>query len=138
MEGWEVDLSKAIELSKETGKPIMANFTGSDWCGWCIRLKNEVFTKDAFKKWAEEEVVLLELDFPRRKVIPDDIKKQNQQLAQAFGVRGYPTVWVFEAVVDTATSNTQLNGLARSGYVAGGPAAWTKDMNGKLAAAESK
>jgi thiol-disulfide isomerase/thioredoxin len=133
MSGWEVDLKKAIELSNSSGKPIMANFTGSDWCGWCIRLKNEVFTKDKFNEWAKENVILLELDFPRRMVIPDNIKQQNSQLSQAFGVTGYPTIWVFEAKADS-TGKTQLNGLTKSGYVTGGPAGWIKDMDAKLEA----
>jgi len=94
-EGWLVDLEKAYAQSKKTGKPIMANFTGSDWCGWCKRLTANVFSKPQFKDWAEENVVLLELDFPRRKEIPNEIRQQNYSLQQAFKVRGYPTVWVF-------------------------------------------
>ena len=69
-DGWLVDINKAYEISKKTGKPIMANFTGSDWCGWCVKLKNEVFDKPAFKEWAAKTVVLVELDFPRRFQIP--------------------------------------------------------------------
>jgi len=66
-ETWETDLNKAIALSYETKKPIMLFFTGSDWCGWCIRLQNEVFRTETFTKWAEENVILVELDFPRKK-----------------------------------------------------------------------
>ena len=73
-EGWLVNLDEAYNLSKKTGKPIMANFTGSDWCGWCKRLSAAVFQKPEFKQWADENVVLLELDFPRRKKIPDAIR----------------------------------------------------------------
>ena len=65
-DGWMVDMEKAYKVSKETGKPIMANFTGSDWCGWCKKLKYEVFDKPEFKAWADKNVVLVELDFPRR------------------------------------------------------------------------
>ncbi|PIQ15370.1 MAG: thioredoxin, partial [Flavobacteriales bacterium CG18_big_fil_WC_8_21_14_2_50_32_9] len=83
MDGWEVDVNKAYEISKKTGKPILANFTGSDWCGWCIKLKNEVFIKDEFKTWAKDNVVLLELDFPRRFQLPEEIKQQNYGLQQA-------------------------------------------------------
>ena len=93
--GWLVNLDEAYALSKKTGKPIMANFTGSDWCGWCKRLTASVFSKDEFKVWAEKNVVLLELDFPRKKTLPQNIQAQNTNLAQAFQVAGYPTVWVF-------------------------------------------
>ena len=99
--GWLVDIDQAYALSQKTGKPIMANFTGSDWCGWCKRLTASVFSKPEFKKWADENVVLLELDFPRRKKIPDEIRQQNQSLQQAFKVRGYPTVWVFNLEKNT-------------------------------------
>ena len=71
----------------------MMFFTGSDWCGWCIRLQKEVFFKEDFKKWAQENVVLLELDFPRRKALAPDIKAQNTKLQSQFAIRGYPTVW---------------------------------------------
>ena len=94
-EGWYVNLDEAYEESQKTGKPIMANFTGSDWCGWCKRLKAAVFVKPEFQKWADDNVVLLELDFPRRKQVPQDIREQNFKLQQSFQVRGYPTIWVF-------------------------------------------
>ncbi|MEL7124417.1 MAG: thioredoxin family protein, partial [Bacteroidota bacterium] len=79
-EGWLVKIEEAFALSQETGKPIMANFTGSDWCGWCRKLTNDVFSKDDFKTWADDNVVLLELDFPRRKKLPDNIQQQNYSL----------------------------------------------------------
>jgi len=132
MEGWEVNLETAQALSIKTGKPILANFTGTDWCGWCIRLKKEVFTKDEFKKWAEENFVLLELDFPKRLVVPQKIKQQNAQLAQAFGVRGYPTIWAFTISTNAESGKSEIKGLAKTGYVAGGAKAWIKDLEGKL------
>src|SRR5690625_2238264 len=79
-EGWMVDIEKAHEESVRTGKPIMANFTGSDWCGWCKRLTASVFSKQEFKDWAEDNVVLLELDFPRRMKLPEEIQQQNHSL----------------------------------------------------------
>ena len=63
---WFTSLEEAAKVSMSTGKPIMANFTGSDWCGWCKKLKREVFDQAEFKNWADENIVLLELDFPRR------------------------------------------------------------------------
>lgn len=114
MEGWEVRLEKAYEISKKTGKPIMANFTGSDWCGWCVRLKKDVFVKDGFKTWADENVVLLELDFPRRLKLPEDIKMQNSMLQQQFQVRGYPTIWIFE--VNQKDGKLNLNALGSTSY----------------------
>lgn len=132
IDGWKVDLEKAQALSIETGKPILANFTGSDWCGWCTKLKKEVFVKDEFIKWAKENVILLELDYPKRLVVPQKIKQQNSQLAQAFGVRGYPTIWAFTISTNEETKKSEIKGLAKTGYVAGGPKAWIKDFESKM------
>lgn len=137
MEGWEVSLEEARIQSLKTGKPILANFTGSDWCGWCIKLKRDVFVTNEFKKWAEKNVILLELDFPKRMVIPQDIKKQNAELAQAFGVRGYPTVWIFELSQKSKTGESKINGLATTGYMANANS-WIKDIEGKLTASKVK
>jgi thiol:disulfide interchange protein len=116
-EGWLVNMDEAFALSEKTGKPIMANFTGSDWCGWCIRLTNDVFNKPEFKQWAEKNVVLLEVDFPRRKVLPDEIRQQNTSLQQAFNVVGYPTVWVFNLKRDPEKNHFSIEALGSTGYM---------------------
>ena len=116
--GWLVHLDKAYELSQKTGKPIMANFTGSDWCGWCKRLTASVFSQPEFKKWADKNVVLLELDFPRRKQLPDNIRQQNYSLQQAFNVRGYPTVWVFNVEKNAKDGKYVIEALGQTGYTA--------------------
>ena len=114
-EGWLVNIDEAYELSQKTGKPILANFTGSDWCGWCKRLTKSVFIHDEFKSWAEANVILLELDFPRRKQIPAEIKAQNQNLQKAFQVRGYPTVWLFDLDKNESGEFT-IAALGKTGY----------------------
>ena len=113
---WFTDFQKADAESKKTGKPIFGFFTGSDWCGWCTRLKANVFSKDDFKKWANESVILLELDFPRRKQLPANIKQQNQQLAQVFKVRGYPTVWIFNTTKNPETQQVNINAWGSLSY----------------------
>ena len=122
-ESWETDLNKAIALSYETKKPIMLFFTGSDWCGWCIRLQTEVFRTETFTKWAKENVILVELDYPRKKEQPQAIKDQNKQLQQMFAVQGYPTC---HFVMPTPTDDGRINltSLGQNGYMAGGPDAW--------------
>lgn len=114
-EGWHVLLDKAFEESKKTGKPIMANFTGSDWCGWCKRLDKSVFHQPGFDKWAKDNVVLLELDFPRRFKVPPAVAQQNRGLQQSFGVRGYPTVWLFDLDKDP-TGKFAISALGKTGY----------------------
>jgi len=117
-EGWLVNVEEAYQISKKTGRPILANFTGSDWCGWCKRLTAAVFVKDEFKKWAADNVVLLELDFPRKKQLPTEIQQQNACMQQAFQVRGYPTIWVFHLDKDETTNQFQVRALGSTGYKA--------------------
>jgi protein disulfide-isomerase len=114
-DGWEVNIDKAYELSQKTGKPILANFTGSDWCGWCIRLDKSVFHTDEFKKWAADNVILLELDFPRRMKLPQEIRQQNANLQRAFKITGYPTIWVFDLSKDE-NGQFAISALGKTGY----------------------
>lgn len=128
-ENWLVDVDKAYEISKKTNKPILANFTGSDWCGWCKKLRGEVFNTPEFKTWAEENVVLLELDFPRRKQLPQEQQIQNRSLQQAFQVRGFPTVWVFDLSKSGGEKQFQLQAYGKTGYLRGGPTKYTKELD---------
>ncbi|MFN0214153.1 MAG: thioredoxin family protein [Saprospiraceae bacterium] len=116
---WFTDLTKARELSDATKKPIFGFFTGSDWCGWCRKLQSDVFEKNAFVEWAKKNVVLLELDFPRRKQLPAELAQQNQALQQAFKISGYPTIWLFYVTEDKATNNLSLTALGSLGYPQG-------------------
>jgi thioredoxin-related protein len=120
---WYTNVKEAIKVSKKEKKPLLLFFTGSDWCGWCIRLQNEVLKTPEFSKWAKESVVLVELDYPRRAPQSDEIKKQNNELQQAFGVQGYPTVYFANATVNKE-GKVNFEGLGSTGYVAGGPTAW--------------
>ena len=120
---WLVNLDDAVALSEKTGKPILANFTGSDWCGWCIRLKKEVFNYPEFESWSKENVVLVELDFPRRKSIDPKILNQNRELARIFGVSGYPTVWFVNPQKLDANKLNFIK-LGKLGYLAGGTNKW--------------
>lgn len=124
---WHTNMKDAVAVAKKENKPIFMFFTGSDWCGWCIRLQKEVFKTPEFEKWAKEKVVLVELDFPRRTAQADDIKMQNAQLQQVFAVRGYPTVWFVKA--NDNSGNINFEQLGSTGYVAGGPSAWLDGAN---------
>ena len=115
-EGWLVKVDEAFAESQRTGKPIMASFDGSDWCTWCKRLSANVYEQPGFMEWANKNVVLLQLDFPRRTPIPEEIKRQNASLQQAFKVRGFPTVWVFDLERDEASGKMAISALGRTGY----------------------
>ena len=124
---WHTDVNKAVKISTETEKPLFFFFTGSDWCGWCKRLVKEVFIKPEFATWATKNVVLVELDFPRRTKLPEATQKQNRELGQMFGVRGYPTAWFVTPEITAGKVN--FNKLGSQGYVAGGPKAWIAGAN---------
>lgn len=113
---WYTNLDSVVTISNETQKPIFGFFTGSDWCGWCIKLQKNVFAKQAFIDWANANVVLLELDFPRNNQQSAELKAQNQSLQQAFGIQGYPTCWIFTAARDTTTNNYALTAWGKLGY----------------------
>jgi protein disulfide-isomerase len=127
---WNNNLKNSIEVSKKTKKPLLLFFTGSDWCGWRIRLQTEVFKTPEFKKWANENVVLVELDFPRRTVLAPEITEQNNQLQQFFAVQGYPTVWFANA--SNSDGKVNIEKLGNTGYLAGGPKVWLDTANGIL------
>lgn len=120
---WHEDLGVAMEIANKTNKPLMMFFTGSDWCGWCIRLQKEVFFKEEFTKWANENVVLLELDYPKRKVQSPEVKSQNSSLQRQFKVQGYPTVWFVNAEKDSQ-GQVLFKQIGKTGYVRGGPEVW--------------
>lgn len=113
---WHTDFEAAKKESARTGRPILADFTGSDWCGWCIRLKKEVFKTPQFRTWASRRVVLLEVDFPQDKPQSAAIKKQNAELAKRYQIQGYPTILFL-------TRKGEVMG--RYGYDEGGPQRWT-------------
>jgi thioredoxin-related protein len=111
-EGWLTDFTKAKAEAKMSKKMILVDFSGSDWCGYCIKLDKEVFQKSEFKKFAKENLVLLLLDYPRnKKKQSKKLQKQNIELAKKYKIRGYPTVFLmdYEGKV-----------IAQTGYLPGG------------------
>ena len=88
----------------------------TDWCGWCKRLTASVFSKPEFKEWAEDNVILLELDFPRRTKIPAKYQQQNANMQRALKVSGFPTVWVFNLDKNADSGQYHINALGKTGY----------------------
>ncbi len=125
---WQTDIKKAVQMSTKSKKPMLLFFTGSDWCGWCIRLQKEVLKTPEFAAWAKENVVLVELDYPRRTPQTPELKQQNAALQQFFGIRGYPTIWFANGSTDK-DGKTAFIQLGSTGYVAGGPSAWLSTAN---------
>lgn len=128
-EGWETDFEKASAAAKESGKHMLLDFTGSDWCGWCIKLDKEVFSHDAFKKYAEKNLVPVKLDFPRKSKQSDAEKKQNKELAKKHEIRGYPTIIVLSPEGEL---------VGKTGYKKGGPEAYVKHLQELIAMKTAK
>ena len=130
---WHTDLEKAIEISTKEKKPLMLFFTGSDWCGWCIRLQKEVFYKPEFIEWANKNVILVDIDFPRNKSKQSiELQQQNNLLQQQFGVQGYPTIhFVRPEKID---GRINLSSLGQTGYRAGGLEGWIAEANSYIQA----
>ena len=117
--GWLTNYAEAQEEAKSQNKLLLMDFTGSDWCGWCIMLEKEIFSKPEFKEYASKNLVLLELDFPRRKELPAEMMEQNQRLATKYQVQGFPTI----VVLDSSGKE-----LAQLGYMRGGPTAFIAEL----------
>jgi len=124
---WHTQLGSAVDKAIAEQKPLFLFFTGSDWCGWCKRLQAEVFVKPEFKEWATENVVLMELDYPRRTAQSEELKQQNMNILRVFGVRGYPTIWF----VNPTKKETEINfgKIGSVGYVRGGAEPWIAEAN---------
>ncbi|MBI9017828.1 MAG: thioredoxin family protein [Phycisphaerae bacterium] len=110
---WVDNFEKAKAQATKEGKDILIDFTGSDWCGWCIKLDKEVFQTKEFKDSAPKDFILVALDFPRDKtLVSPEIAKQNAELQKEYGVRGFPTLFLTDA---------KGRPYAQAGYQAGGP-----------------
>ena len=93
---WYTDLDEAKAVAVKENKPLLVDFTGSDWCGFCIKLHAEVFDKPEFEEFAKG-YVLVELDFPNKKPQPAEEKAKNKAIQAKFAVTGFPTVLLLDA-----------------------------------------
>lgn len=115
---WIQDFAAAKAKAKAEKKDLLVDFTGSDWCGWCIKLDNEVFAKEAFQAEAPKHFVLVKLDYPRdQSILTEEIVKQNAELQGTFNIQGFPTILLM--------SHTGLV-YGQTGYQEGGPEAYNQ------------
>jgi protein disulfide-isomerase len=114
-----------MQLAKRDNKLVMALFTGTDWCSFCIKLENEVFGTPEFRKWSDENVVPLMLDFPKTTKLDPALSAQNQKLKLKYKnyVSGYPTVLFLDP---------QGTVVAKMGYARGGPENWISKAEERL------
>ena len=107
---WMTDLEAAKTKAAAENKAVLVDFTGSDWCGWCIRLRKQVLDTPAFETYAKDKFVLMEVDVPQNPKFDQALLKRNQELCEQYGVSGFPTILVINPKGDV------VGGF--SGYVA--------------------
>jgi len=120
---WENNLEQAIAQAKKENKAVLVNFTGSDWCIWCKKLSSEVFQQEAFKNYADDNLVLVMLDFPRNIQQSAETQAYNRNLAQRYGIQGFPTILIFDS---------QGKMVAQTGYQPGGPEKYIEHIKSYL------
>ena len=119
---WLDNYEKALAQAKAENKAVLLDFTGSDWCGWCIKMVKETLSQKEFTDYAAKNLVLVEVDFPNKKQLSDETKKQNAELQTKFGAKGFPTFVLVDK--DGKELGKQV------GYVAGGPSAFIAKLDG--------
>ncbi len=120
-EGWSSDFAAAKKEAAESKKDLLIDFTGSDWCGWCIKLNKEVFSQEPFKAGVKDKFVLVELDYPQDKSkLSAETLKQNEELAKKYPVQGFPTILL---------TDSDGKPFATTGYQKGGPEAYVKHLD---------
>lgn len=108
---WYRNLDLAKELAEKEKKHILVNFTGSDWCGWCHKLRDEVFEQPEFFEFVQNELVLVRFDFPKSFSLPAGEESYNKKMLNQYGVRGFPSIFLLDHKGKT---------VKRLGYEAGG------------------
>jgi thioredoxin-related protein len=120
---WFADAQAAREKAKQENKFLLLDFTGSDWCGWCMKLKSEIFDQPEFARFAQANLVLVEVDFPHHKLMDQAQKQANARLAHTYHITGYPTIIVL---------NQDGRQVGRTGYIPGGPGAFIAKLQPML------
>jgi thioredoxin-related protein len=128
--GWQTDFAAAQTSAKKDSKAILLDFTGSDWCGWCIKMKKDSLDQKAFQEFADKKLVLVEVDFPNGKKQTEAVKKQNDDLQKKYNVEGYPTFVLVDG------DGKELG--RHVGYLKGGPSAFVEKIEGWTKAGSKK
>ena len=118
---WRTDLPGSLNQARSDNKLVLLDFTGSDWCPWCIKFDQDVLSTDRFAGYAASKLELVKLDFPRSTPQSDDLKRANDALAKQFNVDGFPTYVLL---------NSDGRELGRQvGYREGGPDAFIAELD---------
>jgi thioredoxin-related protein len=115
---WLTDLSKAQSIAKEQKKMVLMDFNGSDWCPPCKALRKNVLSSQEFTDFAKKNLVLVDVDFPRHKQLPEEQKKANDALSQKFNIEGFPTVIVLSSEGKQLSKKVGYDGQNAKDFIA--------------------
>ncbi|MGA1193192.1 MAG: thioredoxin family protein [Kiritimatiellia bacterium] len=116
---WTTDYAGALQRAASENRFVLMNFTGSDWCGWCIKLDNEVFSRAPFITYANKNLVMVYIDSPQEKPLSAELSRQNESLRQQYGIRGFPTILLLDPSGKT---------IGQTGYQPGGPDKYVRHL----------
>lgn len=89
---WRTDYPQAVTQAQSSGSYVLLYFSGSDWCPWCMKLEEEVFSQPVFEEFAAKNLVCVMVDFPNQKPQTQELRMENWTLMQQFGVNfEFPT-----------------------------------------------
>jgi thioredoxin-related protein len=117
---WQTDYARALEKAKAENKRVLLDFTGSDWCGPCIELRKRVLSRPDFAAYAEKNLILVEIDYPKRKEQSARLKTQNEKLSTQYGIdeKGFPTIVLLDSNGKVAREFTGYDGSTAADLVA--------------------
>lgn len=121
---WNENLNLALEQAKKSNKPVFIDFTGSDWCVWCQKLDGEVFSKKEFIAYAEKNLILVKIDFPKKNNQSAEQKANNKAWLEKYGIEGFPTIVLLDS---------KGNLVDKTGYQEGGAEKYVKHIKELLA-----
>jgi protein disulfide-isomerase len=123
-DGWQTDFATATAQAQKDNKAVLLNFTGSDWCPWCVKMDQEVLETPQFKEFAAQNLELVYVDFPRQKELPAALAAQNNALQQKFAIEGFPSFVLLDS------KGYKLAQMV--GYQPGGPDAFINQVKQAL------
>ena len=117
---WQTDFEAAKAKANAEHKLLLVDFSGSDWCPWCKKMKSDVFDTQRFKIESRQQYILVNLDYPNENNLPPEVKRQNNELRKQYKVNVYPTICLMSPKGEM---------VARTGYLSGGPEDFLKNMS---------
>ncbi|MFW5728229.1 MAG: thioredoxin family protein [bacterium] len=124
---WTTDLDAALEQAAEEERAVFVYFAGTDWCGWCHRLMDEVLHTTPFQEYAEEALVPVLIDFPRDREQSAEERSANNDLAREYRITGFPRIVLLSPSEEV---------ILETGYLPGGPANYIDQLRSAIASYE--